>query len=214
MNFYKQSDLEEAVELAITNTENNPARQQQLATFGFGPARFNTGKALLKAFNDKKEEQERCQNEQWSLSKQLNASLVAVAEQFREHVLVVQASFRHDPELLHSLKINRFATRRWEEVRQAVHFYHQLKLQEVSLANYGVSDKELQQAYANAAQLRQLKQVRADKKSRAEQCTQDKAQLQKELRQWVSDFRTIARMAFRAQPQTLEAFGIQVSAKA
>ena len=214
MNFYNQDNLEEAALLAITNTENNVARQQQLATFGFGPARFNTGKALLKAFTDKQEEQSRCQNEQWSLSKQLNASLLAVNEQFREHVLVVQAAFRHDAELLHSLNIERFATRRWEGVRQTIRFYRQLKEQKVSLANYGVSDKELQQAYANATQLRQLKQLRADKKSHSEQCTQDKMQVQKELRQWVSDFRTTARMAFREQPQTLEAFGIQVSAKA
>jgi hypothetical protein len=214
MNFYKQDDLEEAASLAIDNTENNAARQQQLAAFGFGPARFNTGKALLKTFTDKQAEQARCQNEQWSLSKQLNASLLAVNDQFREHALVVQAAFRRDAELLHSLKIDRFATRRWEGVRQAIHFYRQLKEQKVSLANYGVSDKDLQQAYANATQLQQLKQMRADKKSHAEQCTQDKMQVQKELRQWVSDSRTTARMAFREQPQTLEAFGIQVSAKA
>ena len=129
MNFYKQDDLEEATRLAITNTENNAARRQQLAAFGFGPARFNTGKALLKAFTDKQAEQARCQNEQWSLSKQLNESLLAVTEQFREHVLVVQAAFRHDAELLHSLKIERFATRRWEGVRQATHFYWQLREQ-------------------------------------------------------------------------------------
>lgn len=214
MDLHKQNDLEETALLVITNTENNPARQQQLADFGFGTARFNAGKTLLKAFTEKQEEQTRCQNEQWSLSKQLNASLLAVADQFREHVLVVQASFRNDPELLHSLKIERFATRRWEGARQAVHFYRQLTQQKVSLSNYGVSDEELQQAYDNATQLRQLKQMRADKKSHAEQCTQDKMRLQKELRQWVSDFRTTARMAFREQAQTLEAFGIQVSAKA
>ncbi|MGB3851924.1 MAG: hypothetical protein WA958_18285 [Tunicatimonas sp.] len=51
MNLYRQDNLEEAALLAITNTENNPERQQQLAMFGFGPARFNTGKALLKTFS-------------------------------------------------------------------------------------------------------------------------------------------------------------------
>ncbi len=213
MNLYRQDNLEEAALLAITNTENNPERQQQLAMFGFGPARFNTGKALLKTFSQKQEAQTRCQDEQWALSQQLNASLLAVSDQFREHVLVVQASFRHDAELLHALRIDRLAARRWARVRQMIYFYRQLKDRGVSLANYKVSDKELQQAYTNATQLLQLKQERADKKSLAEQCTQDKMQVQKELRQWVSDFRTTARMAFREQPQALEAYGISVPIK-
>ncbi|MGB3851925.1 MAG: hypothetical protein WA958_18290 [Tunicatimonas sp.] len=126
---------------------------------------------------------------------------------------MVQASFRHDAELLHALRIDRLAARRWARVRQMIYFYRQLKDRGVSLANYKVSDKELQQAYTNATQLLQLKQERADKKSLAEQCTQDKMQVQKELRQWVSDFRTTARMAFREQPQALEAYGISVPIK-
>ena len=213
MDLHKQHDVAEAASLAINNTQNSPVRQQQLEAFGFGPTRFRTGKTLLQAFIQKQATQTQWQDEQWALSQQINASLQAVQEQFKQHVSIVQVAFRHDAILLHSLKIDRLATRRWEGVRQAIYFYSQLQQRKVSLDAYGVSAKEVQQAHSAATQLLQLKEVRADKKSQAEHSTQEKQRAQEALRLWVKDFRTTARMAFRDQPQTLEAFGIHARAK-
>ena len=213
MDLYKQHHVAEAASMAINNTQNNPARQQQLATFGFGEARFRTGQTLLKNFTQKQAAQTQCQHEQWALSQQLNESLRAVQEQFKQHVSIMQVAFRDDTVLLHSLKVDRFATRRWEGVRQMIHFYDQLRRQKITLDAYGVPAKEIQQAHSAAIHLLQLKEARADKKSCAEHSTQEKQQAQEALRLWVKDFRTTARMAFRDQPQTLEAFGINVRAK-
>ncbi|MEM9673650.1 MAG: hypothetical protein ACFB15_16630 [Cyclobacteriaceae bacterium] len=53
MNLYKNDDLLEAANLAINNTQNNPARQQQLVTFVWGEPQFNTGKNLLKTYEQR-----------------------------------------------------------------------------------------------------------------------------------------------------------------
>jgi hypothetical protein len=212
MNLYKNNDLVEAANLVINNTQNNPARQQQLAAFGWGEPQFNTGKNLLKIYEQRGTMQTQLQNEQWALSQQINTGLQALAEQFKEHVRIVEVALRKDTALLHSLKVDRLAKRRWEFVRQAGHFYGQLQDQKVSLEAYGISTKEIQQNRSAANELLQLKEVRADKKSAAEQSTQDKREAQATLRRWVKDFHTIARMAFRSQPQTLEAYGIRVRA--
>ncbi|WKN46227.1 hypothetical protein [Tunicatimonas pelagia] len=212
MNLYKNDDLVEATNLAINNTLNNPGRQQQLDTFGWGEPQFTTGKNLLKIYEQRGTAQTQLQNEQWALSQQINSGLQALAEQFKEHVRIVQVALRNDTTLLHSLEIDRLAQRRWEFVRQAGNFYGQLQDQKVSLEAYGISSKEIQQNCSAANELLQLKEVRADKKSAAEQSTQDKREAQATLRMWVKYFHTIARMAFRSQPQALEAYGIRVRA--
>ncbi len=213
MDLRKQNDLVEAVSLAINNTESHPERQQQLETFGFGAPQFTSGKNLLKEFTQKQATQAQLQNEQWALSQQINASLEAMQMQFKEHVRIVQVALRQDAALLHSLRIERVASRRWDCVRQAVYFYGQLQQQNVNLETYGITAKEVQQALKAAQELLQRKEARADKKSLAENSTEEKRKAQAALYQWVVDFRTIARMAFRNQPQTLEAFGIRVRAK-
>ena len=212
MDLYKQHDLVEAASLAINNTQNNPARQQRLEAFGFGAARIHTGQTLLQGFTQKQAAQIQRQDEQWALSQQIKAGLQAVHQQFKQHVRIVQVAFREDAVLLHSLKVDRLAIRRWECVRQAIYFYEQLQRQEVTLGAYGVSAEEMQQVRAAANELLQLKQARADKKGMSGHSTQEKQRAQEALRSWVKDFRTIARMAFRDQPQTLEAYGIKVSA--
>ncbi|MEQ9438115.1 MAG: hypothetical protein RIG62_03675 [Cyclobacteriaceae bacterium] len=212
MNLYKSDDLVEAASLAIDNTLNNLARQQQLEAFGFGTDRFRTGQNLLKEYTQKLAAQTQQQDAQWALSQQINTGLLALQEQFKQHVQVAQMAFRNDSVLLHTLKIDPLSARRWEGVRQALYFYEQLEQQNASLEAYGVSAKEVKQARTAAQSLLQQKASRADKKSCAEQCTEEKREAQKALRTWVQDFRTIARMAFRSQPQTLEAFGIHVSA--
>ena len=212
MNTRNQQELAEAALLAIDNTKNNPARQQQLEAFGFGPARFQQGKTRLRDFEQKLAQQTQQQNEQWALSQQINEGLQAVQDQYKQHARIAQIALRDDTVLLYALRVNKLGTRRWECVRQAVYFYQQLQQQGISLEVYGVSAKEIQRAHSAASLLLQLKASRLDKKSTAEHSTQEKRHAQEALRVWVADFRTVARMAFRDQPQTLEAFGIRVRA--
>ena len=102
------------------------------------------------------------------------------------------------------------AKRQWEGVRQAVHFYQVFQDRNLSLRSLGVSDKDIQQTAEAVEQLWRLKEERLRQKSDSEQGTQDRRQAHNALRRWIMDFRTIARVAFRDQPQRLEMFGIRV----
>lgn len=211
MNLTKNNDLIEATSLAISTIRTNPEVQQRLANYGLSAARQQTGRNLLRDLEQKTLTQTRIQNERWALSQQINASLLATRDQFKEHAHLAQVAFRQDPPLLNLLGIARIASRRWDCVRQAVFFYERLQERKLSLENLGVSRKELQQAHTTAVQLLDLKEKRVQKKGLAEQSTQDKKEAQRALRAWLVEFRAIARLAFRHQPQMLEMFGMKVT---
>ena len=212
MNLTKISDLLEAASLAVNNTQNNPAVQQQLEAYGLRAAQLQTGKQRLRTLEQKHNAQIQLQNERWALSQQINASLLATRDLFKDHARIAMIAFRRDPTLIRALGVTPLATRRWECVRQASYFYQQLQEQKLSLEAYGISTKEIQQIQANVAQLLSLKEERVHKKGLSEHGTQERKQAQSDLRDWVMEFRSIARVAFRSQPQMLEIFGIRVAA--
>ena len=214
MNLRKTDELLEAASLAVNNSRNNPAVQQQLETFGMTSARLQTGANLLKDLRQKNLAQTKIQNERWALSQQINESLLATRDQFKEHARIAQVAFRQDPQLLNLLGIGQIARRRWDCVRQAIFFYERLQEKKLSLELLGVSRKELQETQAIATQLLDLKETRVQKKGLAEQGTHEKQQAQRALHEWMIEFRAIARIAFRQQPQMLEMFGIKVGVAA
>ncbi len=212
MNLKRNNDLLEAASLAINNTQNNTLVQQQLQKFGLTAARLQTGQNLLKRLEQKHLTQTKVQHERWALSQQINASLLAARDQFKEHARLAQIAFREDSPLLNLLGVSRIASRRWECVRQAVFFYDRLSEQPVSLEGFGVSAQELTQAQDTVTQLLQLKEVRVLKTQEAEQRTQEKKEVQGKLYDWLIEFRAIARQAFQHQPQILDMFGMRVIA--
>lgn len=211
MGLTKISDLLEAASLAVNNTQGNPAIQQQLEAYGLRAAQLQTGQRRLQVLKQKHDAQLQLQNERWALSQQINASLLATRDLFKSHARAATVAFQHDPALIQALNIVPLATRRWECVRQASMFYQQLQERELSLAAFGISVQEIQEVQANVAQLLQLKEKRVHKKERCEQGTQDRKQAQDDLHDWVIEFRSTARVAFRSQPQVLEIFGMRVA---
>ncbi len=211
MNLTKVNDLLEAAQLAINNTQNDPSVKQRLEAYGLTPARFQRGKTLLRTLEQKDTVQTKIQDERWALSQQINASLLATRDQFKEHARLALVAFRQDPALLHALKIERIATRRWDCVRQAAYFYQAFQERKLTLEGLGISAKEIQQTQAAVTQLLRLKEARVLKKGIAEQGTEERRQTQAELREWLMEFRAIARAAYRSQSQMLEVFGLRVA---
>ena len=210
----KISDLLDMAALTVNILRKNEAVRQQLEACGLTSAMQQTGQQRLTTFRQLHTESLQLRDEQWQVSQQIEAGYRAVVDQLKVHVRIAQVAFREDAALLHSLKVNRIATRRWECVRQAEYFYAQLRNQNQSLRAYGITDKERQQAAAAVTQLIQRREDRMEKKGITEQQSQDKQRAQKALRAWMSDFRMIARVAFRTQPQLLEMFGMPVASVA
>ena len=203
--------LIEAATLAVEVPTKQPALLAKLQAHGLDPATQKQGQQLLQQFTRQQANYEQLQDDQWSVAQQIKEGIVAVQSQFRSHVRVAKVALRDDKALLHALRLDRTTTRRWEGVKQADHFYGQLRQRKISLKAYDISDKEIQQSHTSVIQLLQLKQDRTALKGQVEQETQDKKKTQRALQAWVTEFRLIARVAFRHQPQWLEAFGIAVA---
>lgn len=211
MNLTKVNDLLEAAQLAINNTQNDPAVKQRLEAYGLSPAQLQAGKNLLRTLEQKQATQAKIQDERWALSQQINASLLATRDQFKEHARLALVAFRQDPALIYALKIERIATRRWDCVRQAGYFYQVFQERKLTMEGLGISPREIQQTQAVVTQLLRLKEARVLKKGLAEQGTEARQKAQADLREWLMEFRAIARAAFRTKPQMLEIFGIRVA---
>lgn len=195
--------------MAVSGMQQESVRLMMEA-YGLTPERKQKGESLIEKAKSCHKNQVNLYDAQWSLSQQLNAQMDAVQAQFKEHGNVCRTALRRDPALLYSLKINRFAKEGWPCIRQAANFYTRVLEQQLNLQLYGISKKELEQASALVNSVLAMKEERTQKKGMAESCTQQKNAALKALRQWVSEFKTTARMAYREDPQMLEAFGILV----
>ncbi|MDF9799020.1 hypothetical protein OKW21_004283 [Catalinimonas alkaloidigena] len=213
MNLKSESSVLEAAQLALSATVREENVRLHMEPFGLTAALQQQGNELLEKAKSCQSRQTILYDEQWSISQQLNAELDATHSLFKEHAKVSRMAFRKEPDLLHSLKIERFVKQAWPLVRQAEYFYERVLEQELNLQPYGISKKEIEQAKAAVRRLLELKETRMHKKGLAENCTQEKNAAFKELRDWVSRFRAIARLAFKGNPQMLEIFGIQVLSK-
>ena len=214
MNLYKSNELIEAAQQALEILQNDPVAQQQLEQYGFGVAQRQEGKKRLLTLENQQRGRIELEQERWALSQQVNAGLKAVRDQLLEDVRSVRFALRQDPERLHFLQVEHIKTRKWECVQQAVFFYQQLQKQDLSLEAFGISKKSLQQSLTVATQLLQQKKQRTHKKGLSEHNTQEAHQAMAALRDWVVEFRGIARAAYRRQPQMLEMFGIRVRSSA
>lgn len=210
MNMYKTNTLIEATLQVLYVLENDPAAQAQLEAYGFGAALQQVGQQRLSVLQNHLTERTNREQDRWALSQQISASLKAVRDQLREHARIARFALNDDPRRLHSLKINTIVLRTWECVEQAIFFYQQLQEQNIALDKFGLLKKEVQQSLEAATALLKQKKQRIRQKGRAEHGTQQIKQAQAALRDWLVEFRSIARVAYRQQPQLLEIFGMPV----
>ena len=210
MKLNSDKNVREAARLAIYNTEREATIRQRMETYGFRAEHLKQGKARLARVDACTNEQDHCQQMQWELSQQIKEQTKAVRDQAREHIQVTRTSYRHEPAMLHYLRIEMMARPGWAMVQQADYFYEKLRERKLSLAAYGISDQALRRAATETRELLDSRTERARQKAKAENCTQVKQQAIRELRVWVVEFRAIARLAFKNEPQWLEAFGMLV----
>lgn len=179
---------------------------------GYTAEQTKKGNLLLNKAVDSRRQKDACYDLQWELGQQVNAQHTAVQAQFREHAKVARTAYRGEPNTVHTLRIERLEKNGWASIRQAAYFYHKLQERQLSLESFGVSNKELQQATTDITNLMVARQSRIRQKAKSESCTQAKKAAFRELREWVRQVRNTARLAFRKDPQMLEAFGVVVRA--
>lgn len=199
--------------LAIFNTEKNADRQKRMAVYGLTPKRLQEGKDLLKNAEQMKEVKTSYYDDRWAISQQLKADRQAALTLFKDHVIVARTAFRKDEVVLYNLKVQRISKKTSEWPLQALHFYTKLEDHVTSMEPFGITSDVIAQAKASMQALIELKEDRIDRKGLAQDSTQEKRKAFRALKDWVMEFRGIARLAFKDNPQILEVFGITVTAK-
>ena len=210
MNIHRDPQLREAARLTLNNGQHDAEAVERMAAYGFGPAQWQTGQQLLQRLEECISQCTTLEHERWALSQQINEGQRAIVAAFKEHAKAAHFAFRHDPSLLHSLEVSRISRRRWESIKQAAFFYRQLASKKLSLQAYGISPKAVQQTIKDIDALMHQREQRTHRKARGEHNTQQKQAAYAALREWLVEFRGVARLAFRRQPQLLEMFGIPV----
>ena len=213
MNLRTDVEVMEGARLAIFNTEKNEDRQKRLAVYGLTPKRLQEGKALLNNAQMLQDAKVNYYDDRWAIARQLDADRQTAHAMFKEHVGVARTAFRNDPVVLHNLHIQRIATKTWEWPRQALYFYTKVEEHAAQLEPFGINQEVIAQAQASVQALIELKEDRMDRKGMAQHSTQEKRKAFKALREWMLEFRSLARIAFKDNPQMLEVFGISVSSK-
>lgn len=203
-------DLLKVSSLSVNNTLASKEAQQALAKYGFTPQQMKEGKGLLTNCTEQCHAQEQYYQTQWKLNHRVKNELETTRAQFVEHVRVARFVFRKDAVMLHQLNVQRLERTEAGWLKQANAFYAHITPHVARLAPQGVTPEELAQAQASLQAIVELREALARTKGDAEDATQRKVQAQRELQAWLSEFRKVARLAFKKSPQKLEAFGIRV----
>jgi hypothetical protein len=202
--------LIEAVELVILHLTENKDLQDSMSGYGLTPKRVQAGDALLKNVLQMHTTQEDHYTMARGMSRQIENDSDAALDVFKGHIAIARSAFRKEPHVLKELKINKIKAARWALTLQAKAFYTKAPAYMDTLLQFGATQASFDQNKASIKALLTLKARRRKKKGDAEHSTQQKNEAIKELKEWYGEFRRLARMAFKKNPQVLETFGMVV----
>ena len=199
-----------AVQSVIFQLSDKKAYQQTMSGYGFNQKRIQEGSALLQNARQLHATQTDHYDVARRISAQLEEDREVALDAFRGHVTIAKSAFRKDPLALKELKITAVSNARWGWTQQAIDFYGKAPQYMETLQQYGATPEAFEQNKAAVEALQVLKDRRMQKKGEAEDSTQQKKEAVKALRAWYGEFRKLARIAFRKNPQVLETFGMVV----
>jgi hypothetical protein len=202
-----------AAQTAIYNALEHAEIQKKLSAYGFTPKRLQEGNTLLNTALLLQDEKSDRYGEKQELSAQLRAQEKAVRELFGKHVATVRLAFRDEPATLSRFNISMISTKKEAWQMQASNFYRLAAQSSNVLSRYQLTAEELAQNQAGVEALIAARNRRLQKKGEAEEATRHRDQSLRELQAWMREFRTIARLALRDNPQLLEALGISVKSQ-
>ena len=210
MNLFKLDTLLDVTRATLNYVKSEPKVAAQLARYDINAAYLQTGEHLLQILAHHRVRLSALQDERRVLSQQINANLLTVHQQFDKHTRLASAAYPHDNVLSPDLTKNVVPGQQWKRVQQAMRFYRAFQKRNLTLRSLGVSDQDIRQSAATVDKLWNLKRERLRTKGASEKSLQHYQQAQGTLHRWLVRFRTVARTAFRNQPQWLEGMNLPV----
>lgn len=200
---------------AIHNALDSEKIMAALAEYNYDETRMSEGLALLENAKQLYQEWHTWRSEQLKATETLKRTVQEARAPYSQYLQIARLALKDDPSAVQILGLKGSRKRTlgaWlEEAKQF--FTNALSEEKIGarLADYGITRQKLE---AGKALLEKLELAAADqekKKGKAQQMTRDKNQAFKELDNWISMLRKVARFAMKGkEEELLEALGILV----
>ena len=200
-------EIEQAA--TILHNVNHPRVKKLLAAYGYNAARFETGQSLLNQLRLLQQTKKEAYWSEGNMNRRLRADEQQIHHYFMEHRTLAKWVFRQDTSEYRRFELHQpIARRKAEKIAQIQSFYHQARQAPQALLRHGLSQEELEQAHSMIDAVVQSHKERMQQTGEARGATRERNKVRRALRTWVADFRAIARVALRDEPQLMEGLGM------
>lgn len=213
MNYSSIPKLFAEANMYIQNASTQPEIQKKLNLQGFTPKRMQEGATFLAHAMLSHTHKTEKYGEKKSVSSQVKTHEEQARQRFMEHVAIVKFVFRKDAAMLSQFNVDRVSKKVHEWILQASYFYLKSGEHKEVLAQHSLTAEEMAQAMAMVEAVSTARNQRMLRKGEAEDATRTRDLSLKALKKWMKDFRAIARVALRDNPQLMESLGIMVKSQ-
>lgn len=181
--------------------------------FGYNKKSFEKGKAKLENTQMLFDTKDECFREKKQATEDLNSARHALRDTYLRHAGVLRAFYRNNSKVLAQLGVNQSTPVALDPfLTRTQRFYSSVQGLMVNAIGFPFMEEEVVRAQTMITSIHDARIRQFSKKGEAQRTTQLQNEALKDLRQWVRDFLSIAKVAFRDDPQRMEALGIVVKA--
>ena len=198
--------------IAISNALNSPTILSYLSHFGYTATRIRTGRALYEAVTAAHLSQQAAHGNQVSATADLKTAWKAAKASYMPQLKIARIAFKDRGGIATELALTgprKQSIDSW--LAQSSQFYiNALASEEIltGLKQYGITAQKLKASQAKVRALTAASALQKKRKGEAKSATEKRDRHLAELRDWLSDFRAVAKIALAEDPQQLESLGI------
>ena len=197
------------VQLAIDYTLRTPEVQKGLNRVGFSKADIQQGKVLLGQVQMLNAVQQKEYGDRYQATDELAKARQQARERYMWHLEVARLALKDQRGLWKTLELGgERKTNLFGWLVQAQTFYHNVDLVKPALAQYNLTEAELQQGASMLEAVIEAYNVRQKEDSEAQTATRQRNEALAQLKSWMRRFRMSARLAFADDLTTLRGLGL------
>jgi len=197
---------------AVSNALSNSAIQAMLNSFGYTESILQEGMELCTTTDNLHSAQKKEYGEQYAATDELNELKVLANHQYIQDLRIARIALKGQRSTQESLLLS---GRRKESLsgwlKQAKTFYtNALNTPEVlaGMGTYNRTQEHLEAGLTKVNAVEQAYAAQLKEKGEAQDATEKRDSAFDTMQEWMSDFKSIARIALESQPQYLEMLGI------
>jgi hypothetical protein len=194
--------------VAIANAQENPDVGAALEAFGYDVTVLRQGQDLLDTVRRLSDAQRKGYGDQYAATAALNQAQEKLDRLYTAHRKLAAIAFKNEPDRLTALALDEARKKSLSgSFSQAWRFYSHLIEDEQAieaLGRFRITREQLEEGFTLLKQIETLNQAQEDEKSGAQRATKARDAAVDELHEWMSELKTVARIALADDPQLLE----------